>query len=291
MRPLSERSVMVLLTSAIVLVGASPFQPAAPQDRVAALEARLAELESAQEGTAGRINQLRLDLNNTLEPVRVRLADYGEDMRGMEARLVAVEEQLNLMNERLGTIVDSLANGSVAAAPASGGGTPMPPPQPPAGVPGPSVARPAASRTTPPAEPARGRSEAESLYSSAYTEYLAANYTLAISSFDEYLRLFPDDELADNAQYWIGESHYLEQRYPQARRSFLQLVRRYPDAETVPDARFKAARCLVEIGDRSGAIEEFVRLVQEHPRSETTPIACLQIEQLGGAPPMACQGS
>ena len=98
-------------------------------------------------------------------------------------------------------------------------------------------------------------------------------------------------ELADNAQYWIGESHYSLQQYQLARTAFMNIVRRYPGAETVPDALFKAARCLVELCDGSGAIDELVRLVREHPRSDTVPIACMQIERLGGEKPLGCPGN
>jgi tol-pal system protein YbgF len=119
---------------------------------------------------------------------------------------------------------------------------------------------------------------------------LEANYALAVDSFEEYLRLFPDSSLADNAQYWIGESHYARQQYQLARTAFLDLARRWPQAETVADAKFKAARCLVELGDGARAVDELVRLVREHPRSETVPIACMQIERLGAELPLGCPG-
>jgi len=289
MRPQLERVVLATLLGALVLAGAAPAQRLSQEERISALETRLAGIEAAQESVLGQVNQMRLDVDNQLEPLRVRLADYGEDVRGMESRLVAVEEQLALINDRLTDIADSLAAGGTGAAarPVSAG-QPMPPPQRPAGVPAPSVATPAEAGAAAP--PAVARSEAESLYSTAYTDYLAANYALAVSGFEEYLRLFPDADLADNAQYWVGESHFSRQQYQVARTAFQELVRRWPDAETVPDAKFKAARCLVEIGDGARAIEELVRLVREHPDAETLPIACLQIEQLGGQKPLGCPG-
>ena len=91
---------------------------------------------------------MRLDLNNTLEPLRVRLADSGEDVRGLESRMVALEEQLIVMNERLAAIADSGAGTNVSGR-RGAAGSPMPPPQRPAGVPGPSVAQPAAMANTP----------------------------------------------------------------------------------------------------------------------------------------------
>ncbi len=288
MRPRLERILPLILLSGIVFAGASPPQRRSQEERIADLETRLAGIEASQETVLRRIDQMRLDVDNTLEPLRVRLADTGEDMRGLQSRLVALEEQLALMNERLLEIADGIGTAGGAAAPRQASGVAMPPPQRPSGVPGPSVARPAAGGRTQPEAP---RSEADSLYSAAYTDYLAANYVLAISGFEEYLRLFPDSELADNAQYWIGESHYSRQQFQLARSAFLEIPRRYPDAETVPDAIFKAARTLVELGDDAGAVEELVGLVREHPLSDTVPIACLQIERLGADKPAGCPGS
>ena len=109
-----------------------------------------------------------------------------------------------------------------------------------------------------------------------------------VTSYEQDLRLFPDAEQADNAQYWVAESHYSMQQYQLARTAFLEIGRRYPRAETVADASFKAARCLVELGDASRAIDELVLLVRDHPRSDTVAIACLQIERLGGEKPAGC---
>jgi len=287
MRRLRQCAFPVVLILTLSLLGAAPAQRRTQEERIAALEAMLMDIQTAQGASLGRLDQMRLDLDNTLEPLRVRLADFGEDVRGMESRLVALEEQLALINERLIVITDSLAAGGSPAAQRTAGGTPMPPPTSPAGVPGPTVARPAAQEQPATTE---ARSEADSLYSSAYTDYLAANYALAVTGFEEYLRLFSDTDLADNAQFWIGESHYSQQQYQLARTAFLEVARRYPRAETVPDALFKAARCLVELGDSPGAIAELTRLVREHPRADALSIACLQIERLGGEKPLGCPG-
>ena len=273
-----------ILILALILVGAAPAQRTTQESRIAALETTLTDIAAAQEGTRRQLDQMHLDLDNTLEPVRVRLADYGEDLRGIESRLVALEEQLSLMNERLVGIAASLSSGARPTSSGRGAGSPMPPPQRPAGTPGPSVAR---SASTPP-RPEPERSEADALYSSAYTDYLAANYPLAVSGFAQYLRLFPDSDQADNAQYWIGESYYSQQQFQLARTAFQQVARRHRDGGTVPDALFKAARCLVEMGDATRAIAELEQLVRRHPLSDTVPIACLQIERLGAEKPRGC---
>jgi TolA-binding protein len=45
------------------------------------------------------------------------------------------------------------------------------------------------------------------LYQAAYLDFSRGNYALAIGGFREFVRRHPDDEVADNAQYWIGEAY------------------------------------------------------------------------------------
>ena len=272
---------LLLLLSAIVL-GAAPPQRRNTETRLTDLEAQILALQEAQQTALGQIAQMRLDLDNTLEPMRIRLADFGEDMRGIESRLVALEEQLALTNETLGRLSEQIAMGGEGAATQqpTATGTPMPMPQRPAGVPAPAVA----SRAQTPEQ----QSESSALYSAAYTDYLGADYSMAISGFQEYLRLYPSSEQADNAQYWIGESYYSQDDFQAARSSFLEIPRRFPNAETLPDALFKAAQCLVELGATNEGVDEFMRLINSHPLSGATRIACLQLERLGVAKPPQC---
>lgn len=273
--------VVLLLLSAIVL-GAAPPQRRNTETRLTDLETQILALQEAQQTALGQIGQMRLDLDNTLEPMRVRLADFGEDMRGIESRLVALEEQLAITNEALALISEQIAMGGVGASSQqpTATGTPMPMPQRPAGVPAPAVARPA--QTT------EQQSESSALYSAAYTDYLGADYSMAVSGFEEYLRLYPNSEQADNAQYWIGECYYSQDDYQASRSAFLEIPRRFPNAETLPDALFKAAQCLVELGATDEGVDEFLQLINSHPLSGATRIACLQLERLGVATPPQC---
>ena len=282
-----RRVLPLILISLILSTNSAGAQNNSQDGRLIALESKLVELEAAQINILGRLDQLWLDLDNTLEPLRVRLAEYGGNTGNLESRLVVLEEQLALLNENLLSITGGIREPDNTSA-RQVSGSPMPPPQQPAGVPGLSVARPAASAQPPPVPT---RSEADSLHSAAYTDYLSANYTLAIDSFQQYLRLFPDDPLAGSAQYWIGESHYSLEQYQLARTAFMEVERRHPRSQMVPDAAFKAARCLIELGEGAQAISELIRLVNNHPSSNAVPIACMQIERLGGEKPIGCPGN
>ena len=159
----------------------------------------------------------------------------------------------------------------------------MPPAKRPAGVPGPTVARPAAR-----AQPEAARSEADSLYSAAYTDYLAANYPLAISGFEEYLRRFPTTEKADEALYWIGESLAAQERHSEARGRFLRVILEYPESEMVAGARLRAALEAIELGQPEAAVQELRSVVDHHPGTDALRVACMQLERMLAPLPAGC---
>src|SRR5262249_52508994 len=61
---------------------------------------------------------------------------------------------------------------------------------------------------------------AEQLFAAAYSDYSRGNFDLAISEFKQYVEIYPTSELADNAQYWIGEILYAQKKLPEAAAAF-----------------------------------------------------------------------
>jgi len=49
-----------------------------------------------------------------------------------------------------------------------------------------------------------------SLYTYAYEKYNNGDFTESRKKFNEFLSLYPNDDLSDNALYWIGETYYAE---------------------------------------------------------------------------------
>ena len=65
----------------------------------------------------------------------------------------------------------------------------------------------------PPAAATAGKGEpvtpaVQALYDRGYTLYHQKYYVDAEASFQRFLQAEPNSELADNAQYWIGECRY-----------------------------------------------------------------------------------
>ena len=74
----------------------------------------------------------------------------------------------------------------------------------------------------------------------------------AEASFQRFLQANPKSELADNAQYWIGECRYSRNDLKGALAAFREVVERFPKGNKVPDAMLKAGQCLEGMGTSRG---------------------------------------
>jgi tol-pal system protein YbgF len=102
------------------------------------------------------------------------------------------------------------------------------------------------ARATPPAS-AKGRLPAGSpqeRYNYAYKLLVQSDYADAESAFREFLGAHPQDALAGNAQYWLGETYYVRGQYEPAAQAFLQGYQGYPKGAKAPDSLLKLGMSL-----------------------------------------------
>ncbi len=118
------------------------------------------------------------------------------------------------------------------------------------------------------------------LYDAAYQDLTRGNLGLAIMGFQEVIAKFPSSELADNAQYWIGECYYAQKDYKRAREEFQKTVDAYPQGDKVPAALYKSALCQIETGDRKAARSTLEKLVEKYPHSEEARLAKAKLQEL-----------
>lgn len=89
----------------------------------------------------------------------------------------------------------------------------------------------------------------------------------ALALFTQLLQEDKGHELADNAQYWIGECYYSMKQYRRAILEF-EKVFDFKGTNKDDDAQFKLGLCYAALGDRENAIMEFQRLIDYYPQSE-----------------------
>ena len=125
----------------------------------------------------------------------------------------------------------------------------------------------------------------DQLFAAAYGDYSRGNYDLAISEFRQYVETYPSSEMADNAQYWIGEAYFsmaratasqpekARENLEQAVQEFRKVMVAYPRGSKVPTALYKEALALVELKQTALAQARLQYLVEHFPQSEEAPLA------------------
>jgi tol-pal system protein YbgF len=177
--------------------------------------------------------------------------------------------------------------------PAPSPGAPSTPSAP--GSPFPAPATPAAPPVV--VRPQTGGLQPQDVYQAAYIDFSKGSYPLAIAGFREFLRRYPDHQLAGNAQYWIGESHFSVARghanggqtdkaaeeLELAVQEFRKVLANYPRGEKAPSALYKEALALVDLKRPDVAQARLQYLIDNFPQAAETPLAKERLASLKGS--------
>jgi tol-pal system protein YbgF len=117
------------------------------------------------------------------------------------------------------------------------------------------------------AAPAAGGGDPKQDYETAYGYLLQQNYAAAERAFEDFLQRYPDDTLAGNAQYWLGESLYVRGQYKAAASAFLKGYQNYGNSSKAPDSLLKLAMSLDKLGQKEAACSSFDELDARFPNA------------------------
>lgn len=106
-------------------------------------------------------------------------------------------------------------------------------------------------------------------YEDAFDMLVKHDYDRAEQAFDAFVKAHPDDPLAGNAQYWLGETFYVRQRFQDAAVAFLEGYQRYPRSPKAADNLLKLGMALGQVGQQAEACTTFDRLRSEFPDAPT----------------------
>lgn len=117
------------------------------------------------------------------------------------------------------------------------------------------------------------------LYEKGRALLLERNISMAQTLFSDFVKKFPEHELADNALYWLGECSYIKGDYDTAANIFKRLVQTYPKGQKVPDALLKTGYSYMSIDDVSQANHYFKQVITRYPFSPAADKAQQKLSQ------------
>ena len=116
------------------------------------------------------------------------------------------------------------------------------------------------------------------LYKDAYETFQKGNLEGARRKFEAFLKQYPNTELSDNAQFWIGETYFLKKDFEKAILEYEKAIVKYPEGDKIPAALFKQALAFLELGDKTNARNLLKRVIERYPHSEQAEMAKKRLE-------------
>ncbi len=125
--------------------------------------------------------------------------------------------------------------------------------------------------TPPPAAPGAG--DPNQLYDQATQDLTQGRYALSLQGFREFVRRFPAAELADNAQYGVGECFFAQAQFDSAAVEYGRVEAGWPQGDRVPASLYKLALSRERLGQADAAKKSFEDLVKRFPNSGEAQLA------------------
>lgn len=111
------------------------------------------------------------------------------------------------------------------------------------------------------------------VFNLAYLDLVQGRYELAIAGFREIMARYPQNIMAVEAQYWVGEAYYARQEYAPALEEFKHIITWYPHFEKMPVVLYKAGLCGVALDGPESAGTYWGILQERFPQSPEAALA------------------
>jgi len=119
------------------------------------------------------------------------------------------------------------------------------------------------------------------LYNNGLRDYTSGKTDLATQAFNDYLKFYPNTDLAGTASFYLAEIEFKAGSYAQAAKDYDKVLANFPSGNKVAAAHLKKGYSFAELGQKDAAIAELQTLIQRFPRAPEAAQAKEKLQQLG----------
>jgi tol-pal system protein YbgF len=244
------------------------------QEQTQQLQIVLGTLTKALEQINGRLDE-QANINRKSAADQKLLVDtLSSDVRVVREKLDETNVRLTSLSQDVEGVRDMIPQiPAPGTMPPTTGIEPGVPPPEAGGTAQPPVA-------TPPPTPVGTGTTPRRLFETAYADYTAGQWSLSIQGFETYLKTYPKSELADDAQYYIGEAYAGDSKYRDAAAAYEKVIRDYPAGDFVPEAWYKVGVTYERLSQPDKARESFDYVIKNFPDSPPATLAKQRLEAL-----------
>ncbi|MBD5641748.1 MAG: tol-pal system protein YbgF [Desulfovibrio sp.] len=125
-----------------------------------------------------------------------------------------------------------------------------------------------ADPTPEPQAPAPQKDLALALFDSGVNAYKARDYTAATKSFRDFLKNYPKNAQAAQAQFYLGECNFQRNKFADAALDYNEVLTKYPKSSSAPEAMLKQGVAFSKMGQPAAAKKRMQEVISKYPNSQ-----------------------
>ncbi len=123
------------------------------------------------------------------------------------------------------------------------------------------------------------------LYNNALRDYNGGKNDLAVQEFNDYIKFYPNTDLAGNAYFYVAEIQFKAGDYQKAVANYDLVLQNFPSGNKAAVAQLKKGYALLELGKEDEGTQELKHVIQRYPRTNEAVQARERLRKVGPATP------
>jgi tol-pal system protein YbgF len=214
----------------------------------ATVDALQKKLEVQGEATSGKLDTTSgqvQSLNDSVDELKSRMSKLDKSIQDLQSQLQNIQNpSMTAPGQQPGAGGTTAAPGGLGAAPAANQAPPL-----------------------------------QETYQAGLRDFNAGRFQVAQGEFQDVLTYYPQEDLAGNAQFYLGEIAYQQKDYPNAVKAYNSVLEGFSGSSKAAAAQYHKGLALLAQGKRDAGIRELRALIQRHPQ---TPEATQARNKLNG---------
>jgi tol-pal system protein YbgF len=119
------------------------------------------------------------------------------------------------------------------------------------------------------------------LYNNALRDYNAGKNDLATQEFSDYIKFYPNTDLAGNSYFYLAEIQFRAADYADAAKNYDLVIQNFPSGNKAASASLKKGFALIELGQKDDGVTALRHVIQRYPKSNEALQARDRLRKLG----------
>jgi len=249
------------------------------QDLRSSLEQKLTELHTLVGQSLDSQNRLSTEMAALQKNMQDAQANTGAKVDTLATQSQGLSDNMQDLQARVGKVSQQVSDvqnllQSIDAKIPGGTGTGTPTATPTGSAPAPQAGAPSATPGI----------SSDTLYQNALRDYNSGRYDLSRQEFSDFLKNFPDSDLAGNSQFYLGEIDFSQANYQDALAAYDMVLVNYPKSYKLAAASLKKGEAMLALGQKASAIRQFRSVVSRFPGTDESKRAESHLRQLAPSP-------